>query len=65
MDLSEFVGDPGCQHCGTPVGWLGNGRPRRFCSGACRARAYRRRLVDLPEQLPVMPRGHGRRRLGQ
>jgi hypothetical protein len=31
--------------CGNPARqWCGNGRPTRYCSGACNARAYRQRV---------------------
>jgi hypothetical protein len=43
---ASFVTDRGCQECGAPL----RGRPdRRFCSGACRVAAYRRRTgATLP-----------------
>jgi hypothetical protein len=32
-----------CQVCGTPLAPARTGRPRRYCSRACQARAYRAR----------------------
>jgi hypothetical protein len=37
----------------------GRGRPARFCSPACRAAAYRRRLQAVPESLPRWPHARG------
>ncbi|QKG19072.1 (myosin heavy-chain) kinase [Actinomadura verrucosospora] len=34
---------PGCSECGGDVARAGTGRPRRYCSRACRQRAYRAR----------------------
>jgi AcrR family transcriptional regulator len=34
---------PVCGSCGSPLTRAGSGRPARFCSPACRQRAYRRR----------------------
>lgn len=35
--------------CGTPLGYDGTGRRRRYCSDACKQRAYRRRSTgDVP-----------------
>lgn len=32
-----------CEMCRAPIQRLANGRPRRFCSDACRAKSYRNR----------------------
>lgn len=34
-----------CQTCGAQLQQKGRGRPRRFCSGACRMRDWRRRRM--------------------
>ncbi|WP_037070066.1 MerR family transcriptional regulator [Pseudonocardia acaciae] len=39
----ETVDDDTCEVCGLPVVRPATGRPRRYCSHACRQRAYRRR----------------------
>ncbi|MEO8898526.1 MAG: hypothetical protein ABI352_08175, partial [Candidatus Dormibacter sp.] len=41
------------------------GRPARFCGGACRAAAYRRRQQDEPEWLPRWPHARGTVRLSE
>jgi len=41
-----------CQICGRELPAGGVGRPRRYCSRACRSRAYRLRVADTPE-VPV------------
>ena len=39
-------GEPhGCDSCGTPIDRTGPGRPARFCSPACRQKAYRQRRI--------------------
>lgn len=38
-----------CQVCGKPLPAAGTGRPRRYCSRACQARAYRSRQQDRGE----------------
>ncbi|AKK05906.1 hypothetical protein CMUST_07905 [Corynebacterium mustelae] len=34
---------PTCQWCGSELGDVGRGRPRKFCSQSCRQRAYEQR----------------------
>ncbi|RLK54614.1 hypothetical protein CLV68_5647 [Actinokineospora cianjurensis] len=34
-----------CEYCGRPLVVAGAGRPRRYCTAACRQRAYRSRAV--------------------
>lgn len=41
-----------CEHCGHPVPHTGRGRPRRYCSQACRTAAWARRKDATPEPLP-------------
>lgn len=43
---------PECQVCGKPLSVASTGRPRRYCSRACQARAYRARqqATALDEQ---------------
>lgn len=38
-----------CRVCGKPLPAAGTGRPRRYCSRACQARAYRSRQQDRGE----------------
>ncbi|GAA2031785.1 hypothetical protein GCM10009839_34730 [Catenulispora yoronensis] len=41
--------------CGTPTGDTGTGRPRLYCSAACRQRAYRARTWQgTPRQTIVL-----------
>ena len=35
----------GCAHCGAPLAVAASGRPRRYCSAACRQRSYRERVA--------------------
>src|ERR1051325_3501285 len=35
-----------CQVCGTSLTAVGRGRPPRYCSRACRSKAYRDRIAD-------------------
>ncbi|GAA0934152.1 TetR/AcrR family transcriptional regulator [Nonomuraea longicatena] len=56
-----------CETCGTLLDPTGPGRPRAYCSQACRQRAYRERhttsrSADTPEEQAVT--GSVRRRLG-
>jgi DNA-binding MarR family transcriptional regulator len=44
-----------CRVCETPIADSGLGRPPRYCSPACRQRAYRARQ-RVPEQRPERPR---------
>ncbi|WP_165777599.1 TetR/AcrR family transcriptional regulator [Amycolatopsis antarctica] len=51
----------GCSVCGRALPPSGRGRPARYCSRACRARAYRDRVaerqqldVDLPEEAAAL-----------
>ena len=41
-----------CEHCGHPVPHTRRGRPRRYCSQACRTAAWARRKDATPEPLP-------------
>ncbi|MFD7623133.1 TetR/AcrR family transcriptional regulator [Streptomyces sp. NPDC059802] len=41
-----------CASCGRGLEPAERGRPRRYCSHACRARAYRARRTDAPAGLP-------------
>jgi hypothetical protein len=50
-----------CGHCG---GALPAGRSRRFCSGACRQAAYRRRGASTPPAAPPLPPGRSRTSAG-
>ena len=34
-----------CEHCGAALGQASKGRPRRFCSPACKQAAYRSRVT--------------------
>jgi len=49
-----------CGACRGPLAQLGTGRPRRFCSGACRSAAHRRRRERLSESLPRWAAARGR-----
>lgn len=41
-----------CEHCGAPLEVFKAGRPSRYCSSACRQRAYRRRkAAKLPDDM--------------
>ncbi|WP_188316766.1 TetR/AcrR family transcriptional regulator [Solihabitans fulvus] len=40
---------PTCEMCGRPLQAADRGRPRQYCSRACRARAYRLRVADRSE----------------
>ncbi|MGW1864087.1 TetR/AcrR family transcriptional regulator [Streptomyces mauvecolor] len=53
-----------CEVCGTGLGPAGRGRPARYCSRSCQARAYRaRKRPPLPEPEPQEPGDReGRRR---
>lgn len=43
-----------CQVCGKPLSAASTGRPRRYCSRACQARAYRsRQQGSAPDQDPI------------
>ncbi len=44
-----------CEVCGQLFTWSGRGQPARYCSPACKAKAYRRRQspADTPGQVPV------------
>ncbi|MGW2112964.1 TetR/AcrR family transcriptional regulator [Streptomyces sp. NPDC001948] len=39
-----------CETCGEPVKSSGQGRPRRYCSRACQAKAYRARRAGTPDE---------------
>ncbi|WP_226598722.1 TetR/AcrR family transcriptional regulator [Streptomyces violascens] len=53
-----------CEVCGTDLAPAGRGRPARYCSRSCQARAYRaRKRPPLPEPEPQEPEElEGRRR---
>jgi hypothetical protein len=51
-----------CASCGEGLNCSARGRPRRFCSPACRNAAYRRRCQQLPEDVVRVAPG-GRRPL--
>mgnify|MGYP003598702109 CR=1 FL=1 len=36
-----------CEHCGAALGQALKGRPRRFCSVACKQAAYRGRVTKV------------------
>jgi AcrR family transcriptional regulator len=46
-----------CRVCGTPLASAGRGRPPRYCSRACRSKAYRERIAERtaepPERTPL------------
>jgi len=48
-----------CEICARPLAPAGRGRPPRYCSSACRARAYRSRKVpeaaEPPPDIPLTP----------
>ena len=49
---------PRCGMCGVPVAISAQGRPRKFCSDRCRAKAFRLRsaisdMVQLTAMLPL------------
>lgn len=46
-----------CQHCGKPLDQAKTGRPRKFCSEACRAKARRKsgRLAALAKRVTGRP----------
>ena len=48
-----------CPICGAGFTWVGR---RRYCSDACRARAYRRRRAARAPELPAPPPGGVRAR---
>jgi hypothetical protein len=60
-----------CAHCGRKIvtaiqGLFNNppvGSPRRFCSGACRQAAWRRRRAGVDETAPLQLTGGRSRRL--
>lgn len=41
-----------CQHCGQRFAHAGRGRPRRFCSDACRQYAFRARTQEPHLSVP-------------
>lgn len=45
---------PSCRVCGGPIAPAGQGRPPRYCSAACRQRAYRARkqTPEIPVERP-------------
>ncbi|GLX02940.1 hypothetical protein [Microtetraspora sp. NBRC 16547] len=53
--------EPGeCEGCGAPLQRAGTGRPARYCSQACRQRAYRARkapetAIAAPSTAPIAP----------
>jgi hypothetical protein len=44
-----------CERCGAPIGQRATGRPRRFCSDACRQSHYR---VTKVNRTPHVLAGH-------
>lgn len=46
--LQRVIVSPQCQVCGEPLSVASTGRPRRYCSRACQARAYRTRQRQQP-----------------
>lgn len=44
-----------CAHCSEPVKTPDGGRPRRFCSAACKQSAYRARRAAIETHLPKSP----------
>lgn len=42
-----------CASCGKPLEATNRGRPRRYCSRACQARAYRARRAEAPADAPA------------
>lgn len=50
-DLSEQRPTAGCSHCGTPID-PGRTGARRYCSAACRQRAFRRRK-EVRDNVPA------------
>ncbi|MEU9835385.1 TetR/AcrR family transcriptional regulator [Streptosporangium sp. NPDC048047] len=44
--IRDGVRGESCPECGTPLDAARSGRPRVYCSRACRQRAYRRRSTD-------------------
>lgn len=50
-----------CAHCAKPVRAVAGGRPRRFCSSACKQAAYRaRHTAERPLEEPVPAPGRWR-----
>ena len=45
---------PECVHCGTALTQPDTGRPRRFCTDACRQAEYRERITDGDEEPDVV-----------
>ncbi|MFI7099011.1 TetR/AcrR family transcriptional regulator [Streptomyces sp. NPDC050161] len=50
-----------CRECGAPLAAAGRGRPARYCSRSCQARAYRRRKQPppAPPEVPAAPEPAG------
>jgi DNA-binding CsgD family transcriptional regulator len=42
-----------CKQCPCPVSGAGSGRPRKYCSPACRQAAYRQRSARRPDNRPA------------
>ncbi|MFK0174013.1 hypothetical protein ACIQU5_35075 [Streptomyces sp. NPDC090306] len=51
--VRETLVSRACAWCGAPVGYSGNGRPPRYCSGAHRRRAWELRSAQDRADAPV------------
>lgn len=47
-ETTEAVINCAAPGCDSPITPTGTGRPARYCSPACRARAHRRRHISVP-----------------
>lgn len=47
-DVLSALNGPSCKQCGTEVEMSATGRPRDYCSPACRQAAYRDRITGRP-----------------
>jgi AcrR family transcriptional regulator len=52
-----------CAHCGRPIEPAGRGRPRRYCSRSCQAKAYRARQTRHPLPRRLRPATLSRARI--
>jgi hypothetical protein len=50
--LHTVPGVRACQHCGTVLTQITRGRPRSFCSDACRQRSFREKTTDPHVLIP-------------
>jgi hypothetical protein len=46
LEVMLALAGPECRHCGVNVNLEATGRPRSYCSDACRQAAYRSRLTQ-------------------